>query len=152
MNRGQLTHNVVALFCGLLFSFGLGIAGMTQPEKVTGFLNILGAWDPTLLFVMGGAILFHAPISQMLRAKQRRNPQHAAAEACGFPSERPASTPPFRDPKLIGGAAVFGVGWGIAGFCPGPALVSLGGALPGAAVFTLGMILGMGLFHWLRAA
>jgi uncharacterized membrane protein YedE/YeeE len=124
---------VVAFATGALFAIGLVLSGMTAPAKVVGFLDVGGAWDPTLAFVMAGAIAVHAPIARLARrlraplfAPRFHGPAHAAI-----------------DPALIAGAAVFGVGWGLSGYCPGPALVSLGaGALP-VLVFVAAMIAGV---------
>jgi uncharacterized membrane protein YedE/YeeE len=122
---------------GLLFALGLGLGGMTDPAKVQGFLDFTGAWDPSLAFVMGGALALHAPLSWLIRRRQR--PVLAPA----FPS---LSTQV--DPRLVVGSALFGVGWGLSGYCPGPALASLasGGSL--VALFVLSMFAGMWLFGW----
>lgn len=114
----------VAGISGLLFALGLGLAGMTDPNKVLNFLDLFGAWDPSLALVMGGAILVYAPVSRWLRAK--------AAPKFGDRFHWP--TKQDIDRKLVGGALLFGVGWGLAGYCPGPAIVAAAGASAGLAV------------------
>jgi uncharacterized membrane protein YedE/YeeE len=126
--------NVLASFlCGLIFAFGLLISGMTDPRKVLGFLDVLGPWDPTLAFVMAGAVAVSAA-------------GFAAAHRHGTPILAARSMWPTRkdiDAPLIGGAVLFGIGWGLVGICPGPALVNLGTLSPRVAVFVVAMVLGM---------
>lgn len=125
---------------GLLFGVGLVLSGMTQPSKVMGFLDVAGGWDPSLAFVMLGAIAVYAPAYRFIT--QRSVPLYA---------QRFVSLVKSRlDAPLVLGAALFGVGWGLAGYCPGPAIVSLGSGAPRALVFGLGMLLGMGLFELYR--
>lgn len=124
---------IAAFVSGLVFALGLAIAGMTRPAKVAGFLDFAGDWDPSLAFVMVGAIIVYGlalrPVLKM------RSPVMAAL------FERP--TAERIDARLVAGAIVFGVGWGISGFCPGPALVSVPvGAVP-VLVFVAAMILGV---------
>ena len=107
---------VFALIAGVLFGAGLAVSGMADPQRVRGFLDLFGAWDPTLAFVMGGALI---PMALAWRI-QKRMPSPMAAERFALPTARDL------DPRLIGGAALFGIGWGLAGFCPGPALAGLG--------------------------
>jgi uncharacterized membrane protein YedE/YeeE len=131
--------SVAALFfSGLVFALGLGISGMTLPAKVLGFLDVTSAWDPSLLFVMGTAIAVYA-LAHRLSLRAAR-PLLAAT----FPAlpRQPV------DRKLVLGAMLFGAGWGIAGVCPGPALVNLGGHAPGAALFVASMLGGMALQRW----
>lgn len=112
---------VIALVAGVLFALGLVISGMTTPAKITAFLDVGGAWDPSLAFVMAAAIGVHAPLVRLARG--RRTPLFDSA--FHWPTLRGI------DPALVGGAVIFGVGWGLSGYCPGPALVSLGtGTLP----------------------
>jgi uncharacterized protein len=127
---------VTSFFVGALFAVGLGISGMTLPARVRGFLDFTGAWDPTLLFVMGGAVVvtfvffrFSVGRAPVLGGEYR------------LPSRRDI------DLRLLGGAGLFGVGWGLAGFCPGPAITAAGGGLVGAAVFVGAMVAGMALFE-----
>lgn len=127
---------------GLLFTLGLGLGGMTDPARVAGFLDFMGAWDPTLAFVMGGALAVHAPLSWLTR--RRKAPVLAPAFSL--------SSLTRVDGKLLTGAALFGAGWGIAGYCPGPALASLASGAEGLLLFILAMIGGMWLFGvWERS-
>jgi uncharacterized membrane protein YedE/YeeE len=135
---------VVALLAGLLFGIGLIVSGMTDPGKVLGFLDLAGNWDPSLLFVMGGAVLV-ASIGFRLARRRGHTP-------FGAPIKLPAAT--AIDRRLVLGSVVFGAGWGIAGFCPGPALASLGTGRTEPLLFCLAMVAGMVLFElaeWLRA-
>jgi uncharacterized protein len=125
-----------AFAAGSLFASGLAIGGMTQPAKVIGFLDVFGAWDPSLIFVMAGAILTYTPL--FWRISGRGVPLFAAQYL--IPTKRSIDT------RLVVGAAVFGMGWGLAGFCPGPALVSSGSGAGAALIFTTSMLLGM-LLH-----
>jgi uncharacterized membrane protein YedE/YeeE len=129
---------------GLLFGIGLIVSGMTDPGKVLGFLDLAGNWDPSLLFVMGGATLV-AGIGFGLARRRGRT-------FFGAPLRLPAAT--AIDRRLVIGSLVFGAGWGLAGFCPGPALASLGTGRGEPLLFSLAMIAGMALFElieWLRA-
>jgi uncharacterized membrane protein YedE/YeeE len=126
---------VAALLTGLLFGFGLALSGMMNPAKVIGFLDLAGAWDPTLAFVMGGGLLVSLPGFWLVR--RRQGPLFGGAFQ--FPTRKDI------DWKLIGGAALFGVGWGIAGFCPGPAVAALSTALPGVLLFMAALLAGMAL-------
>lgn len=114
MTRARI-QQLAALFAGVLFGVGLVVAGMTLPTKVTGFLDFLGSWDPTLVFVMGGAIAVHATVYRMLQGR----PSPFFAERFQLPTRKDV------DARLVLGAAIFGVGWGLGGYCPGPALTSL---------------------------
>ena len=122
-----------ALFSGLVFGLGLILAGMTEPLKVKGFLDQAGAWDPSLALVMGGAIA--VGVVAFARAARRQTTW------TGAPMDIPAIG--RIDGRLLLGGVMFGVGWGIAGFCPGPALVALGSGLPQAGVFVVAMLVGM---------
>ena len=121
---------------GLLFAFGLGLSGMTQPAKVVGFLDFAGNWDPSLAFVMLGAIGVHTVLSRFILHR----PTPFFANAFSVPTRNDV------DPKLIGGAALFGAGWGLGGFCPGPALTSVGTGSFTVLIFVGAMMAGMGLF------
>jgi uncharacterized membrane protein YedE/YeeE len=105
----------VAVVSGALFGVGLVVGGMTLPSKVVGFLDFAGSWDPTLMFVMGGAIAVHALVHRLLRG--RRAP--IFAERFHLPTREDI------DARLVAGAAIFGLGWGLGGYCPGPAVTSL---------------------------
>ena len=128
-------RTVVGVVCGLLFAVGLGISGMAQPDKVLGFLDVFGAWDPSLAFVMAGALA-------VLAAARKFTPARPLFDRA-YPELRRAGI----DRRLVGGAALFGLGWGLAGYCPGPAVVSLGAAVPGALVFCAAMLAGMAIFQ-----
>jgi len=125
----------VAGLAGLVFGVGLVVSGMTQPDKVRGFLDLTGAWDPSHAFVMIGAIAVHFVLFRLVR--RRPSPL--------FDTRFHLPTRGDLDPKLIGGAALFGVGWGLGGMCPGPGLVDLGSGLLPAAVFVVAMAGGMTL-------
>jgi len=128
-----------AVVTGVLFAVGLLVSGMTEPAKVTAFLDITGAWDPTLAFVMGGAILVHAPIVRLVRNRH----QPVFADRFHWPTQHTI------DVRLVAGAAIFGVGWGLSGY-PGPALVGLAGAAPAAVVFVGAMLAGIGFVRLMR--
>jgi uncharacterized membrane protein YedE/YeeE len=119
------------LVAGGLFGMGLAIAGMTDPARVIGFLDVTGTWDPTLVFVMGGAVATYGTGMLILR--------RLGAESLRLPSC--ASSP--IDRRLVIGAAIFGVGWGLGGFCPGPALANLGALRLEALIFVPAMTIGM---------
>ena len=126
---------VVALTAGALFALGLVLGGMTLPARVTGFLDVGGAWDPTLAFVMAGAMLVHAPIARL--ARSRRAPMFDSR--FHWPTQRGI------EPRLVLGAAMFGVGWGLSGYCPGPALVGVVAGAPATSVFVVAMIVGIAI-------
>ena len=121
-----------------VFALGLGISGMTKQTKVIGFLDLTGAWDPSLAFVMIGAIAVHAPIVWWV---QRRN-SSIFGLILQFPQRKDI------DWKLIVGALVFGIGWGITGICPGPGIVDLVTLGPGIVTFVAAMFVGMALEHF----
>jgi len=130
--------NVFAAFLtGLLFGIGLIVSGMTDPSKVIGFLDLAGAWDPSLAFVMGGAVLVGA---LGFRFAERR-----AVTVLGGMLRLPANRD--IDRRLIFGSATFGVGWGLAGFCPGPAIVALGAGQDKAIIFVIAMLAGMAVYE-----
>jgi uncharacterized membrane protein YedE/YeeE len=125
---------ILACFgCGLLFGAGLLISGMTQPEKVIGFLDIFGAWDATLAFVMAGAV---AVTSVGFALARRRGAPVLTAQSL-WPTRSDIDAP------LVGGAVSFGIGWGLIGLCPGPALVNLAGLSLPVIVFVVAMAVGM---------
>ncbi len=125
---------------GLVFGLGLIVSGMANPAKVLGFLDLFGAWDPSLAFVMGGAIGVGVVV---FFAAGRRERSLLGAEM-KLPTARQI------DRRLVLGGLSFGVGWGLAGFCPGPALVAVGMGEPKAMVFVAAMLVGMGLFELLE--
>jgi uncharacterized membrane protein YedE/YeeE len=125
------------LVAGLLFGAGLALSGMVLPEKVIGFLDVSGHWDPSLIFVMVGALVVHCIAVRVIL----RRP------APLFDTRFHLSALRTVDRPLVAGAAIFGIGWGLGGFCPGPSLVVLGaGTLP-AIVFVTAMAAGMGVQH-----
>jgi uncharacterized membrane protein YedE/YeeE len=127
-----MMRSLSALLAGSLFAVGLILGGMTQPGKVIGFLDVTGHWDPSLAFVIGGALLVYAVLSRLFL----RRPAPLFELKFHLPSRRDI------DRRLVLGAALFGIGWGLGGYCPGPGLVSLSaGLLPG--VFVATMVLGM---------
>ena len=133
--------SVSALLVGQIFGFGLILSGMINPAKVLAFLDIAGAWDPSLAFVMAGAIATTAP-AFFLAWKM-------SVSLTGEPMRLPANT--RLDRRLLIGSALFGIGWGLAGFCPGPALVGAGTGEPKALIFVVAMLAGMILFQrWER--
>ncbi len=134
MNAPRL---LAALASGVLFGAGLALSGMMDPEKVLGFLDFAGAWDPSLAFVLGGAVSVSA-LGYALKARMERP---ALADRFDVPTNRSL------DARLLGGAALFGIGWGLAGFCPGPAVAGLILGLPQVALFVAAMLGGMLLYR-----
>jgi uncharacterized protein len=134
-----MIKNLIIVLLGVLFALGLGISQMTNPSKVIGFLDVTGNWDPSLAFVMAGAMTVYL---------------------IGYKFIFPKLTKPlldFRfhlpnlihiDKKLILGSVIFGIGWGLSGFCPGPGLVALASSNLEAIYFVLSMILGVAIYHW----
>ncbi len=129
--------NLVAGAAGALFGVGLAISGMTKPSKVQGFLDLAGNWDASLMFVMVGGIAVHFIASRLVR--KRSSPL--------FDAKFHLPTRKDIDPKLLLGAALFGVGWGLGGFCPGPGLVSAASGSIAGVVFVVGMTLGILVEH-----
>ncbi|MDQ7956204.1 MAG: hypothetical protein RET84_09870 [Pseudomonadota bacterium] len=129
---------LTALLAGLVFGAGLLLSGMADPGKVLGFLDLAGSWDPSLAFVMAGAIAVAAPGFAWVRLR------HAAwgGAELQIPGSRAV------DWRLMAGSIVFGIGWGLAGFCPGPAVVAVGMGVGPAVVFVVAMLAGMAAFAW----
>ena len=125
----------IALFCGLLFGIGLIASGMVDPSKVQGFLDLFGRWDPSLAFVMAGAVAVGTLGFAAARVRERA----WSGDPMDIPSNR------LIDTRLIVGGLLFGAGWGIGGFCPGPAVTALGAGYLPAAWFVVAMLLGMWL-------
>jgi len=125
---------------GVLFGMGLLLSGMTDPGKVLGFLDLAGSWDPSLMLVMIGAVV----ISAMAFMIARRRTQSVLGDVMRFPVAQQIDAP------LVVGSVLFGVGWGLAGFCPGPALVSMAAGQPKALLFVSAMLVGMALFELLQ--
>ncbi len=130
---------LVNLFAGALFGLGLAVSGMVDPAKVIGFLDVTGDWDPTLAFVMGGALLVSIPAFRLIF--KRRRP--VLADDFELPTKKDV------DARLLGGSALFGVGWGLSGFCPGPAVTALATGLTPVFAFVVAMIAGMAIYKWI---
>lgn len=130
-------QRIFEFFIGLLFGLGLILSGMSNPGKVLGFLDLAGNWDPSLAFVMGGAILVGLVAFQVARKRSKT----FLGGALKLPSRTDI------DKRLVLGSLAFGVGWGLAGFCPGPALVSLGSGQLKGVIFVIAMVAGMGIYE-----
>ena len=128
---------VSSLAAGIVFGLGLALSGMTQADKVIGFLDVADAWDPSLAFVMVGAIAVHLVLFRLIL--KRSSPLFG--DSFGIPTRTDIDT------RLVAGSAIFGVGWAIGGYCPGPGLASLASGAPNALAFVLSMIGGMVFFH-----
>lgn len=126
-------QRAIEFLVGLLFGWGLLLSGMTDPGKVQGFLDLAGAWDPSLAIVMGGAIA----VGAFAFALARRRTTTFLGGAMQLPTARDIDQP------LVVGSLIFGAGWGLAGFCPGPGIVAMAGGQPKAAVFVAAMLAGM---------
>lgn len=133
-----MRRNIAAFVVGLVFAVGLAVGGMTDPLKVIGFLDVTGDWDPSLAFVMGGAVVVYAAFFR--RITRRTAP--VLEPTFHLPTRRDI------DRRLVFGALFFGAGWGLAGYCPGPALVSTMSFGAGAWIFTGSMLAGMALHQW----
>lgn len=135
-------QGVIAFSSGLLFALGLAVGGMTEPGNVIGFLDFTGDWKPALAFVMAGAVGVTAVSWRIV--SRRRAP--ICADSFTVPTRRDL------DARLLVGAAVFGIGWGLGGYCPGPGVVALASAAPSALVFVASMVVGVALaIGWERA-
>ncbi|EEX32013.1 transporter [Vibrio coralliilyticus] len=139
---GNATLRISALVSGLLFGIGMALSGMTNPENVIGFLDVTGAWNPSLVFVMGGALLIFAPAYHFLIKPQAKA---LSGDVLSLPTKVQL------DSKLIYGAALFGVGWGLAGICPGPAITSLAFGNLDIAIFIASMVSGSLLAKYVAA-
>jgi uncharacterized protein len=132
MSGAAARLDAISFASGLLFAVGLAIAGMLDPAKVLAFLDIAGDWDPSLAFVMAGAIATYAPLRALIVRRRE--------------TSEPAPAP--IDRSLLLGAAIFGIGWGLVGYCPGPVIVALASLGPAAITAGLGMLAGMIAFAW----
>ena len=130
----MVKSNIASFLCDTLFSFGLGISGMTQPQKVIGFLDVLGEWDPSLAFVMCGAVLSYLVLHLWI---QRKFSIPLLEGSFQLPKIK------YLDRSLIIGALLFGSGWGVGGYCPGPGITSLGSGSISALMFVFSMGVGM---------
>ncbi|MBW0169830.1 MAG: DUF6691 family protein [Hydrogenophaga sp.] len=131
-------HRITEFFVGLLFGLGLLLSGMTDPGKVLGFLDLFGTWDPSLAFVMGGAIA----VGFFAFALARKRTTNFLGGALHLPKATQI------DRRLVLGGLTFGAGWGLAGFCPGPGIVSMASGEVKAAVFVAAMVVGMAVYEW----
>lgn len=134
-----IAYGIAAFLTGLLFGAGLTVSEMVNPEKILSFLDIFGAWDPALILVMLGALIITIPGFQLIKRKD----QPFFALKYLLPDKT------VIDKKLITGAALFGIGWGLVGLCPGPALTGLVTLEPDIFIFLLAMLTGMWAFNWL---
>jgi uncharacterized membrane protein YedE/YeeE len=134
-------HLISAFVTGLIFGIGLLISGMANPDKVLSFLDITGNWDPSLALVMGGAIAVGAVAFTFIKGRTHS----LLGEPLRLPTKRDL------DSRLVLGSLGFGVGWGLAGFCPGPAVVALGAGELKAVIFVIAMLAGMGIFEMLES-
>ena len=135
-----MLKNIIGLLAGLLFGFGLLISGMTDPVKVQGFLDVFGAWDISLALVMGGGLVVAIVGVQLAKRQQ--------TSWIGTSIDMPSKT--VINKKLLIGAVLFGIGWGLVGICPGPGIVLLGTGQWQAYVFIPAMIIGMLIYQWLE--
>lgn len=131
-----MKNSIASFVVGIIFALGLGISGMTQPQKVVGFLDVFGNWDPSLMFVMIGAISVHFVAYRIIR--KRNSPM--LSPTWDVPDRKDIT------PALIIGAFIFGIGWGLGGYCPGPAIASLASFDLRPVIFVVAMIVGMILF------
>jgi uncharacterized membrane protein YedE/YeeE len=138
----MMSKNISAFVFGLIFGIGLIVAQMTNPAKVLAFLDVAGGWDPSLALVMASALLILG-VSQRLIRTSPELAQEQEQTACDTPKAGV-------DGRLIAGAAIFGVGWGLSGICPGPAIVGLSSGLPGSYIFAGAMFAGFVLFNILH--
>ena len=131
----MMNRTIIPAISGIIFGAGLALGGMTDPARVRGFLDLFGDWDPTLAFVMGGAVLVMVISWQV----QKRLSRPVFAEGFSLPTSSDIT------PRLIGGSALFGIGWGIAGLCPGPGFAALVIEPASAAIFVVALLAGMAL-------
>ena len=136
----MIRYSFFSFLSGLLFALGLSVSGMTEPGKVIGFLNITRSWDPSLVFVMGGAVITYFILFRLIH--KRSAPLFALQFS--IPERKDIDLP------LLGGAVLFGIGWGLGGFCPGPAVASIFTGKPNVLLFAGSMILGMVVADQLR--
>ncbi len=137
-----MKNNISSLIIGLIFALGLGISGMTNPERIIGFLDIFGDWNPSLVFVMIGALAVHAPLYRMIRKTQ----SPVFAKKFQVPSRSDISF------QLILGSILFGLGWGLVGYCPAPAITAIASLSPEPILFVGAMIMGMLIYRSIERA
>lgn len=131
-----MKQELASFIAGLIFALGLGLSGMTQPQKVIGFLD-LANWDPSLAFVMAGAIFVHAPLYKLIR--KRASP--LLDKNWHIPARGDVT------PRLLIGSAIFGAGWGLAGYCPGPAITALASGQARSLAFVVSMLMGIFIYR-----
>lgn len=132
-----MKNALAALVVGFIFAMGLGLSGMTQPQKVIGFLDLFGQWDPSLIFVMVGAILVHFVTYKLIRKKS----SPLLSSHWHVPTKKEIT------PALLTGSFIFGIGWALGGFCPGPAITSVASFNKMPVIFVVSMLVGMLLFR-----
>lgn len=132
-----MKNAVISFVVGLVFAIGLGISGMTQPQKVVGFLDLFGQWDPSLIFVMGGALAVHLVTYRLIR--KQAHPL--------FDRHWHVPTKTEITPALMIGSIIFGIGWGLGGFCPGPGITSMASLELKPFIFVISMLVGMWIFR-----
>ena len=135
-----MSEKLFSLFCGIIFGIGLVISGMTNPEKVIGFLSLTHNWDASLIFVMGGAIIVTAPVFYILK----NNTYSSIGLKIQLPQKKDL------DKKILLGSALFGIGWGLVGLCPGPAVASIALFEPLTIIFLLSMITGILIHKYIK--
>ena len=136
----NMRNTLTAFAAGLIFGIGLIFAGMTDPSKVIGFLDFAGNWDPSLAFVMGGAIL----VGVFAFGRAKRSATSMLGAEMRLPTQQAIDKP------LVIGSLMFGAGWGLVGFCPGPALTALGSGNGKAVIFVIAMVAGMAIFEFMQ--
>lgn len=134
--KKPVLHSIFALSSGIIFGLGLILAGMSNPSKVLAFLDITGLWDPSLMFVMGGAI----GVGIVAFALAKKRTMAILGDVMHLPSKQDIDT------KVMLGGVIFGIGWGIAGICPGPALVLLGAGSKQGIIFVIAMLIGITIY------
>ena len=139
--KNKFGPGLSSLIVGFIFAIGLGMSGMTEPQKVIGFLDIFGAWDPSLMFVMLGGIGVHFITYRLIRRRPSPLLSPSGESQWHVPAKGEIT------PALIVGSLVFGIGWGLGGFCPGPAITSLASLEVKPILFVISMIIGMILFR-----
>ena len=136
-----MKKNIISFIVGFIFSIGLGVSGMTRPDKILGFLDLFGSFDPSLLFVMVGAIFVHYITYKLIRKK----------DSPLLHTEWLVPTKKEITPALVIGAFIFGIGWALGGYCPGPALTGLASFQTRPLIFVASMIIGMLIFKWINS-
>ena len=135
-------RNLAAAVAGIVFGLGLAVSGMTDPAKVLGFLDVAGAWDPSLIFVMGGAVVVAFFAFRFIYGRERPL----------FDASFEAVSREHIDVRLVGGSSLFGVGWGLVGFCPGPAFGALAYGLTEPLIFVAAVVAGAALYNLIPGA